>query len=217
MRQAGSSRIGLAAIVRRRSRSRTGRRRSPAAALLEATDVPASARPRSAAPWLARAALDGRLDTERLRALPEADASPSSRRCPASARGRQAILTRGCGPPTRLPLATTISRDAVAAAYGLPEPPTTRLDPIAEAWRPYRMWATVLLRMAWRARRPGRRATGSARRAASVSRPARPRARPTRRRSSARPASRRRSCCDERALAQPDRRRGHLDQLVGRR
>ena len=63
----------------------------------------------------------------------------------------QAILTRGCGPSDALPLGDEISRTAVGAAYGLPESPDDATwTRIAEAWRPYRMWATVLLHMAWR-------------------------------------------------------------------
>ena len=47
---------------------------------------------------LARAALDGRLDTERLRALPEADALSELMTLPGVGPWTaQAILTRGCG------------------------------------------------------------------------------------------------------------------------
>jgi DNA-3-methyladenine glycosylase II len=101
---------------------------------------------------LARAALDGALDTERLRSLPEAEALDDLRRLPGVGPWTaQAILLRGCGVADAVPLADDISRAAVAWCYGLPEPPDddtwTR---ISDAWRPYRMWATVLLHMAWR-------------------------------------------------------------------
>jgi 3-methyladenine DNA glycosylase/8-oxoguanine DNA glycosylase len=53
-------------------------------------------------------------------------------------------------------LADRISRDAVRHFYGLAEVPDDEawLE-IAEAWRPYRMWATVLLHLAWRREQPG--------------------------------------------------------------
>ena len=48
-----------------------------------------------------------------------------------------------------------ISRTAVAAAYGLAEPPDDETwTQISDGWRPYRMWATVLLHMAWRRDQP---------------------------------------------------------------
>ena len=33
--------------------------------------------------------------------------------------------------------------------YGLEEVTSTDVDRITDAWRPYRMWAVVLLRMGW--------------------------------------------------------------------
>jgi DNA-3-methyladenine glycosylase II len=107
---------------------------------------------------LAEAALDGRLSTDRLRSLPEAEALAELRTLPGigtwTASG---VLTRGCGVADALPLGDAISREAVAGLYGLDRPPTDEAWlAIAEAWRPYRMWATVLLHLAWR--REGARA-----------------------------------------------------------
>lgn len=107
---------------------------------------------------LAEAALDGRLSTDRLRSLPEADALAELRTLPGigtwTASG---VLTRGCGVADALPLGDTISREAVAGLYGLDGPPTDDAWlALADAWRPFRMWATVLLHLAWR--REGRRA-----------------------------------------------------------
>lgn len=105
---------------------------------------------------LARAAIDGSLDTERLRSLPEAEALDELRGLPGVGPWTaQAILLRGCGVADAVPLADDISRAAVAWHYGLPKPPDDATwERISESWRPYRMWATVLLHMAWRREQP---------------------------------------------------------------
>jgi DNA-3-methyladenine glycosylase II len=113
---------------------------------------------------IAEAALSGRLDRERLRRLPYADALADLR----TLRGvgafiAQGILIRGAS------LVDEVSEDEVTAqavqyAYSLPEvPDRAAIMRIAEAWRPYRAWATVLLHL-WLRRedgpgyaRPGRR------------------------------------------------------------
>ncbi len=105
---------------------------------------------------IAQAALDGRLAAERLRSMPAEEAIADLRTLPGvgpwTASG---ILMRGAGTPDTLPLDDAISRDAVRASYGLPAEPTdAQWLAIAEAWRPYRMWATVLTHMAWRRERP---------------------------------------------------------------
>lgn len=105
---------------------------------------------------LARAALDGALDTQTLRELPELDALAQLEQLPGigpwTASG---ILMRGCGTPDSLPMGDGISRTAVAAAYGIGHELTDEeWLTIAESWRPYRMWATVLLHMAWRREQP---------------------------------------------------------------
>jgi len=125
--------------------------------LLETTDVQGiSAVKVSRLHDLARAALDGRLDTEHLRSLPEAEALAALATLPGVGPWTaQAILTRGCGVADALPMTDEISRNAVAAAYGLPEPPDDETwTRISDGWRPYRMWATVLLHMAWRRDQP---------------------------------------------------------------
>lgn len=104
----------------------------------------------------ARAALDGQLDRDRLRALPEADALTELGRLqgigPFFAQG---ILMRGAG----LVDAVTddeVTRQAIQRAYGLPTPPARRqvLD-IADRWRPFRMWAAVLLHVWFRSEAGG--------------------------------------------------------------
>jgi DNA-3-methyladenine glycosylase II len=107
---------------------------------------------------LARAAMDGRLDTERLRSLPEAAALAELRALPGigewTATG---VLTRGCGVADTIPLGDRISREAVRHFYELSTDPTDdEWIAIAERWRPYRMWASVLLHMGWRREMPDR-------------------------------------------------------------
>lgn len=78
--------------------------------------------------------------------------SPSAPRrscsaCPASARfSAELILVRGVGDPDLLPRHERRLARAVRAAYDLPE--DADLQPVAEAWRPYRAWVALLLR-AW--------------------------------------------------------------------
>jgi DNA-3-methyladenine glycosylase II len=99
---------------------------------------------------LAEAAIEGRLATERLRALPPTDAL-------AELRGvgeftAQGILLRGCGLVDELP-DDVLSREVIADMYADELSRGTTADEITARWRPYRTWATVLLRVGW-----GRRA-----------------------------------------------------------
>ena len=95
---------------------------------------------------VARAALAGTLDRARLRSLPEADALTQLRTLPGIGEFfAQGILMRGAG------LVDAVTEDdltprAIQLLYRLadrPEPAAVRKR--AEAWRPYRMWAAVLL------------------------------------------------------------------------
>lgn len=105
---------------------------------------------------LARAALDGRLATERLRGLPTDEALKELKTLPGIGEWTSSgVLTRGCGVADILPLGDRISREAVRHFHGLDaEPDDAAWESIADAWRPYRMWATVLLHMAWRRDQP---------------------------------------------------------------
>lgn len=96
---------------------------------------------------IAEAALAGRLDPARLRAMPEADALAEL----AALRGVGAwtaahILYRGAGVADALPAGEPRVLRAVKEAYGLPRVPgTARFAEIAESWRPYRMWVAIML------------------------------------------------------------------------
>jgi DNA-3-methyladenine glycosylase II len=105
---------------------------------------------------LARAALDGVLDTARLRALPQEEALAELAALPGVGPWTaQGVLFRGCGVADALPTADEVSRTAVQWAYDLPSlPDDASWARLSEAWRPYRMWATVLLHMAWRRAQP---------------------------------------------------------------
>lgn len=105
---------------------------------------------------LARAALAGELDTGALSELPEEEALTRLESLfgvgPWTAQG---ILMRGCGMPDTIPTEDAISREAVRHFYGLEATPSDeQWLAISEKWRPYRMWATVQLHMAWRREQP---------------------------------------------------------------
>ena len=117
------------------------------------------------------AALDGELDRERLLAMPYEQARATLR----AIRGvgdwtADAILIRGCGPTDLLPLREPTVHESVALAYGIGHLPSdAEVIAIAESWRPFRTWVSVLLvselfsRPADRLRsapyRPGRRSS----------------------------------------------------------
>ena len=105
---------------------------------------------------VAQAALDGVLDRERLRAMPEEEALATLRQIagigPFFAQG---ILMRGAG----LVDAVTddeVTRQAIQRAYRLPALPTQEeIAQISNGWRPYRMWANVLLHVWFRSEAGG--------------------------------------------------------------
>jgi len=96
---------------------------------------------------IARAALDGRLDPERIRAL-GGSAPHTLRRLPGIGEfWSQGIYTRACSVPDAFPIEPR-TLAALAAARGETSPPAgAALDAITERWRPYRMWVAVLLRL----------------------------------------------------------------------
>jgi DNA-3-methyladenine glycosylase II len=101
---------------------------------------------------LAQAALDGALDTAMLRSLPEEDALARLGDLPGIGPWTaQGVLMRGCGAADSIPTEDAISREAIRHFYDLADvPDDAAWTEISDRWRPYRMWATVLLHMAWR-------------------------------------------------------------------
>jgi DNA-3-methyladenine glycosylase II len=99
---------------------------------------------------VARAALDGRLDPARLLAMPSEDALTELRRIPGIGPTYAGlILLRSTGATDILTLAEPHLTAYVAHFYGLPHPVSTgELERIAEAWRPFRTWTSVLIRVA---------------------------------------------------------------------
>jgi DNA-3-methyladenine glycosylase II len=98
---------------------------------------------------LAVAALDGRLDAARLRALPAAEAIAELKELPGIGDfSAELVLLRGAGAPDELARNESRLARAVALAYDLPQPPSAdELDRISGAWKPYRTWTTLLLRV----------------------------------------------------------------------
>ncbi len=103
--------------------------------------------------WLrsvAQAALDGQLDTARLRAMPHQDAMADLKQLPGIGDfSAGLILLRGASDPDAVPGSEPRLARAVALAYGLPEPASPeQIHQISDNWKPYRTWVTLLLRTA---------------------------------------------------------------------
>jgi DNA-3-methyladenine glycosylase II len=98
---------------------------------------------------LAQAALDGQLDTARLRAMPHEDAMADLKKLPGIGDFSAGLtLLRGAGDPDAVPSQEPRLARAMALAYGLPGPATPeQIREISENWRPYRTWVTLLLRI----------------------------------------------------------------------
>jgi DNA-3-methyladenine glycosylase II len=100
---------------------------------------------------IAEAALEGRLDTARLRSGDNEQILAELRQIPGiGPMSAEHILVRGAGEPDRVtPMEPRLPR-AIALAYGLDHVPSdTEVYQLAEAWRPYRTWVMVLLRVAF--------------------------------------------------------------------
>jgi DNA-3-methyladenine glycosylase II len=99
---------------------------------------------------LGEAALAGRLDTDRLRALSPADSLAELKRLAGIGEfGSQLVRLRALSAVDELPTSERRLLASLRDAYGLEhEPDIGTLGELAEAWRPYRMWVCVCLRRA---------------------------------------------------------------------
>src|SRR5262249_24118777 len=97
---------------------------------------------------LGEAALAGRLDSERLRAMSPADCLAELRKLSGIGEfGAQLIRLRALSAVDELPTTERRLLAALRDAYSLQrEPDMATLEGLAEAWRPYRMWVCVCLR-----------------------------------------------------------------------
>lgn len=104
---------------------------------------------------IAQAALDGLLDRTYLRSMPVEQALAKTRSLHGvGAFFAQGIVLRGAGAADEI-TDDDVTKEAVQLAYNLPQSPDQKtVLHIAEAWRPYRMWATVLLHI-WLRREAG--------------------------------------------------------------
>ncbi len=95
-----------------------------------------------------RAALDGVLDGERLRAMDPDDAIALLRTIdgigPFSA---ELVLIRGAGHPDRFPASEGRLHREMARVYGVSKDALTELESIADGWRPFRSWIAFLYRV----------------------------------------------------------------------
>ncbi len=95
---------------------------------------------------VARAAIAGDLDADRLRAIRTLDALTELQ----SLRGvgpwtASHILFRGAAPHDALPTAEPRVLHGLADAYGIESPTVETFERLAERWRPFRMWVCILL------------------------------------------------------------------------
>ncbi|MEU7860439.1 hypothetical protein [Nonomuraea sp. NPDC049141] len=122
----------------------------PPVTLLEAGGLGLPAQKEEWLRGLAGAALDGVLTTEHLRALAPEEALAELRALPGVGPfSAGLILIRGAGAPDAFPGDEPRLFGILREAYGLPEDaPPAAYRKLAEAWRPYRSWASFLFRAA---------------------------------------------------------------------
>jgi DNA-3-methyladenine glycosylase II len=99
---------------------------------------------------VAQAALDGQLEVERIQRLGPEAAMEDLRSIPGIGPFYSAlIVVRGSGFADVLPVNEPKALELVGTLYDLEGPPTLgEFEAIAEAWRPFRTWAVVLIRAA---------------------------------------------------------------------
>jgi DNA-3-methyladenine glycosylase II len=99
---------------------------------------------------VARAALAGDLDTERLRESDPEDAMRELQRIPGIGPFYSSLVViRAVGMRDVLPMNEPRALELIRRLYGLDHPPTqAEFERIAEPWKPWRTWTTVLVRAA---------------------------------------------------------------------
>ena len=96
---------------------------------------------------VAAAAIEGRLTSAALRALPEADALQRLEQIPGIGPfSAELVLLRAVGVTDRAPVTESRLPRAIALAYGGPEPARDELAAVTDDWRPFRTWVTLLVR-----------------------------------------------------------------------
>ncbi len=96
---------------------------------------------------VADAALDGVLDAAALRALPVEEALARLRTVPGVGPfSAELILVRGAAHPDVFPTVERRLQAEMGHAYELSDPTVAELAALAEKWRPYRSWVSLLLR-----------------------------------------------------------------------
>jgi DNA-3-methyladenine glycosylase II len=108
--------------------------------------LPADRLPRLHA--VAEAAQRGELDAERLRSMPPEDAQAELQRMPGIGPFYSSLIViRACGHADAPSFGEPRSRAAIQAAYGVDhELSDAELLALAETWRPFRTWVTVMMR-----------------------------------------------------------------------
>jgi DNA-3-methyladenine glycosylase II len=95
---------------------------------------------------VAKAALDGKLDAERLRAMPVEAALAELQELPGVGPWTAShILFRGCALRDAVPMVEPRLLHGLADAYAIASPTPEKLAELAQGWRPFRMWVCVLL------------------------------------------------------------------------
>ena len=97
---------------------------------------------------LGRSANAGALDTDTLRALPRDESLTRLKQLHGIGEfGSQLVRLRALSAVDELPTQEPRLSGAIRDAYGLArEPDLKKLEELAEAWRPFRMWVCVCLR-----------------------------------------------------------------------
>lgn len=97
---------------------------------------------------LGRAALAGDLDTEKLRAMPREESLAKLQELKGIGEfGSQLVRLRALSAVDELPTREPRLAGAIREAYGLSrDPDLSKVEELAESWKPYRMWVCVCLR-----------------------------------------------------------------------